>query len=63
MQYETFYKWNLIYLCGDKCHRLYHVRLHRIEYQYLIVYMELIQPGNFASLAHHILRFFMLFEE
>ena len=63
MQYDTSYKWNLIRLGGDQCHLLYRVRLLRIEYQHLIVYMELNQPGNFASLAQHISRFFMSFEE
>ena len=63
MQYDTSYKWNLIRLGGDQCHLLYRVRLLRIEYQHLIVYMELNQPGNFASLAQHVSRFFMSFEE
>lgn len=63
MQYDTSYKWNLIRLGGDQCHLLYRVRLLRIEYQHLILYMELNQPGNFASLAQHISRFFMSFEE
>lgn len=58
MQYDT-YKWNLIHLCR----LLYRVRLLRIEYHHLIVYMELNQPGNFASLGQHIWRFFMSFEE